>query len=150
MKPELILDQEINVQPHESVQRVSDCFPRIRRYISRIMIVFAASSCLHAAPNTYQNSELKANGRGLTCKQIAKCAEQCGKRCPSGLSKFTCLLKCAGDCKRKGRTSAQKLFEKLTGCVQKRCLSECIGGPSAKCTQCTTARCAKETNACNK
>ncbi|MFH1132073.1 MAG: hypothetical protein V1754_12105 [Pseudomonadota bacterium] len=86
----------------------------------------------------------------LNCDQTSICAETCCKGCPSGIEKFTCLLKCNNDCKALGCPSAQPLFDKVTSCVQTNCLVECMGGPGASCTTCTLNKCASEVDTCKK
>lgn len=85
----------------------------------------------------------------LSCGEIGTCSEECGKKCPDGLAKYACLIKCRDDCKLLGCASAIPLFETLSTCIQSKCLVECMGGPSTGCTNCVTTKCATETTACN-
>jgi hypothetical protein len=85
----------------------------------------------------------------LSCGEIGTCSEECGNKCPSGAAKLGCLMTCNTDCKALGCDSAKPLFETLATCIQSKCIAECIGGPSTGCTDCTTTKCATETNACN-
>ena len=89
-------------------------------------------------------------GRGFHCWKVGKCSEQCALRCPGGLKKFQCMMDCKNRCTARGCPTARPVHERLTDCVQKKCLWKCMGGPCPECDQCTKDKCPKHREACRK
>jgi hypothetical protein len=83
----------------------------------------------------------------LSCGEIGLCAEACGKSCKGNM---ICLLGCSNGCKAKACAAALPVYTPLFNCINGKCLLDCMGGPSAKCTTCVTNKCKAETDTCNK
>jgi len=85
----------------------------------------------------------------LSCSGIGACSDVCAAKCPGGLGKLTCMMKCSTDCKAKGCASAQAVYTPLYNCINLKCMLECMGGPSKGCKDCVDKKCANEVKACN-
>ena len=108
------------------------------------------AASLNAAESSSSGPEAAAAASQASCGEISACTDRCGGRCPSGIRKLGCLMGCKNDCRASGCGSAKKLFDDLTGCIQRHCLSECMAGPTAECRSCTEKECASETLQCLK
>jgi hypothetical protein len=87
-------------------------------------------------------------GTHFNCWTIGQCSEDCSRRCPDGLHKYPCMLKCDERCDARGCPSGRKRYKTLTRCVRRHCLWKCIGGPSPPCYQCSAERCGALQQAC--
>ena len=84
----------------------------------------------------------------LSCDEIGACADACSNKCPGGLGKIGCMMKCSTDCKAKGCAAAQTAYGTLYNCVSFTCMLDCAGGPTPKCKTCVTTKCATQNKAC--
>lgn len=84
----------------------------------------------------------------LNCGQISSCTDHCSARCPGGLRKLSCLMACKSKCRGKGCRSARMVFDRLTDCIQDKCLGPCMGGPSTGCRRCAEKECATQVRRC--
>lgn len=85
---------------------------------------------------------------GLDCGPVSACTDKCGAACPSGIRKLGCLMGCKSDCRAKGCSSAQKVFDELTDCIAKSCWTSCMDGPTPECRACSEKDCAAEAKQC--
>ncbi len=85
----------------------------------------------------------------MTCDQIGACSDTCAAACPGGLAKFTCMINCSKDCKAKGCTTAQPVYQTLYNCISTQCAIACMGGPSAGCKTCVSSKCTAQVAACS-
>jgi hypothetical protein len=86
--------------------------------------------------------------RELGCGEISACTDKCSGNCPGGIRKLACLMGCKSDCRAKGCSAAQKLFDELTDCIARSCWTSCIDGPTAECRACSEKECAAEAKKC--
>ena len=84
----------------------------------------------------------------LNCSQIGKCSDTCANKCPGGIQKLTCMMKCSTDCKAKGCTKAQPVYSTLYNCISTKCMLQCMNGPNATCKTCVTKQCTTQEKAC--
>jgi hypothetical protein len=86
---------------------------------------------------------------GLPCGEVSSRADACAAQCPSDIRKIQCLIGCKDDGRSQGCESALDVFDELTGCIQRKCLIECMGGPSPDCRQCTEQSCTEQAQQCH-
>ncbi len=91
---------------------------------------------------------LRAAPSGLNCVKVGQCAQDCIRRCESGIKKFSCMFECTQRCEARGCPTGREAHSALTSCVKRRCLFDCFGGPGEGCERCTRKRCTELRQAC--